>query len=129
MEDQIKGQMTIDMFLDAPEPLAVPEPAARKKVDFSCFSSKRRRHPNAIVLGKCPFSEREKWDRKLNCQDCEAYNRFYSVADDFRERGFKWNQSVELSKKYFGIESAYENALSEINVDEVLKEYKGGSEE
>lgn len=122
MEDQIKGQMTIDMFLDAPE-----DTARSEKVDFSCFKSKRGNHPNSITLGKCPFSEKEKWDRRLSCEDCEAYNLFYEAAHWFREKGFKWNQSVELSKKYYKIESAYTAALQGIDekeIEEVLNEYR-----
>ena len=124
MEDQIKGQMTIDMFLDAPE---VPEPAAVTKVDFTCFRSKRGNHPNSIKIFDCPYNQREKWDRQLSCEDCEAYNLFYSAAHWFREKGYKWNQSVELSKKYYKIESAYTAALDgidETEIEEVLNEYR-----
>lgn len=113
MSEHLKGQMTIDQFLEIPEP----------KIDFSCFESRRGKHPNSIKLGHCPYTQQEKWDRDLRCDECDAHIEFYKVADYFRAKGFKWNESVELSKKYHGIESAYEIALKNINVEEALNEY------
>lgn len=111
------GQMTLEMF-----------ERKETKIDFECFSSRKGKHVNSIILGRCPHDGEEKW-RKKSCEECDAFIEFYGAARIFRELGYKWNQSVELAKVIHGIESAYGYTLDGVDIEEAKRRYEEAKNE
>ena len=82
----------------------------KKQIDFSCFESWKK-GINGIGLGKCYTDD--------SCEECEAFEVFYSTVDKYRERGWRLAVAHEAAKKELGIKSAYYDDLTEEEKEEI----------